>query len=401
MPASYGIKTILVPKIFDLYIEGNVRVKKYLENNKENIGASIMVSLLAAHADEDTGENYWQKLGFEYCGPTVFGYTRWIEKEVQNNGIDNLLFVARDGYTLHRVFNIINKDIKNNYVYAPRFMNNVVNTKDKSGDSYKKYLNSLLEGNDNIAVVDTISSGKLSSQTLLEECLNTNILGLYWSVEHVNNKYRYVEFRPNNIEHHKVFTKNWNFMEFLMTAPEYPIKGLDEECRPIYPKKVSKEEKRRKECYTFVSDSAVEFAKKIYDIFADIDVCFTDSVIIDWINCLCDYPVGADIKNMCGLKHAYDAEHTMYIPLFCDKISLKSFLLNPFKIKKMLKNRKWRTRKQNLIMVLLSPVKIGINGIKRIRIYLFPKMKRRYIDINISLFGKYIYKLVIGNKEDV
>jgi predicted HAD superfamily hydrolase len=55
-----------------------------------------------------------------------------------------------------------------------------------------------------------------------------------------------------------VFTKNWNFMEFLMTAPEYPIKKLGANGKPVYDAKPTDAEKFRCKIYPYVSDGAVD-----------------------------------------------------------------------------------------------------------------------------------------------
>ena len=401
VPRSYGIKSILIPKIFNQYLEQSVRAQRFFETHKHNVGSSILLSMIAIHKNNNITNNYWAELGYEYCGPTVYGYTKWIEGAVKRYEVNNLFFIARDGYTLHRVFNMFNKDVKNRYVYAPRFMNIAVKNSKETLSHYTKYLNKMTNSKDKIAIVDTISSGSLSSQTLLENVLNKHILGFYWSVEHSNDNYAYAEFRPNNIEHHKVFTKNWNFMEFLMTAPEHPIKGLDADGRPIYDKNPSKNEQIRSRVYPFVSDGAVDFAKDIIDIFGDIDIYFNEDVIIDWINYFCDFPTKIDIENMRHIQHAYDAEHSKYIPLFVANISLLSIFLHPIKTKKLLKQSKWKTPMQNAFLILLSPIKIKINGIKRIRIFLFPKLKHKLFGISLCLFDNYIYQFVIGKQEEL
>ena len=44
-------------------------------------------------------------LGFEYAGPVIYGYTRWIESVAIRERLNHLLFVARDGYTIQTQYN--------------------------------------------------------------------------------------------------------------------------------------------------------------------------------------------------------------------------------------------------------------------------------------------------------
>ena len=47
-------------------------------------------------------------------------YTTFVNQIVQQNGYEQVAFVARDGYTLTKIFNLIkDADVINSYIYAP------------------------------------------------------------------------------------------------------------------------------------------------------------------------------------------------------------------------------------------------------------------------------------------
>lgn len=63
------------------------------------------------------------KLGYECFGPLLFGFTVWLMKDIQDNGIRDVYFLSRDGYILKEAFDILNDDkekISSHYLYASR-----------------------------------------------------------------------------------------------------------------------------------------------------------------------------------------------------------------------------------------------------------------------------------------
>ncbi len=104
----------------------NYKFKKYYENTKENIYAGILISQFALFDFENNQiENFNQKLGYYVAGISAYAYTNYIISISKN--FDLLLFIARDGYLLEKVykkicnFNKINP-IDTQYVYAQRIL---------------------------------------------------------------------------------------------------------------------------------------------------------------------------------------------------------------------------------------------------------------------------------------
>ncbi len=123
----YGINSVFVEKIIDAFLENNIRAKKLLNENKNNIAVSIMLGLCAFSTfnknDKNKDNNYWHNFGFIYGGPAVFAYMNWLKKQTIKDNINEVLFVARDGYSLKKVFDIIKPEsIKTHYIYAPRII---------------------------------------------------------------------------------------------------------------------------------------------------------------------------------------------------------------------------------------------------------------------------------------
>ena len=122
----YGIDAFFIEKIIDIFLKDNIRAEKLLHEN--NIGVSIILGLSAfscfnKNKNENKENNYWRNFGFIYGGPDVFSYMNWLKKQIIKENIKEVLFVARDGYSLKKVFDIIKPEyIKTHYIYAPRII---------------------------------------------------------------------------------------------------------------------------------------------------------------------------------------------------------------------------------------------------------------------------------------
>lgn len=454
IPRKKGIRAVKIQRLVDEFISTNPRIQRFWNGQYEKLDASILVSMLAINRAKNTNNNYWHEIGYEYGGPVIYGFTRWVEHVAKEQKIQHLLFVARDGWTLRKVFNTFNSKIPNSYVYAPRMLNLICrldynkyditqseciidffagknakiaklketsklntwqdyhefiqNNKEifskvaqKEYDSYKTYLcNQFTETSKKIAIIDTIT-GRFSSQKIIQSALQKEIIAFYWSVIKLSftGVYVFKEFIKNNQKTDKVFTKNWNFMEFLMTSPEYPIKMV-ENGKPVYDSNPSDAEKTRHAVYPFVSDGAVAFANDVKKIFHDADIYLDAPTLVAWVNCLCDVPTNRDIKEFSIIKHAYDAKHSDYIPLFCTKVSMRDALKHPRHTLRMIRDLIWRTKMQSLMLALYKPVSIKMHGVRMLRILFFPTLKWRYFDITLRFSKKWVYTISIGKPKE-
>lgn len=58
--------------------------------------------------------------GFIYGGIFILGYTRWIHQQAKRQGVDKVLFLARDGFIYKKVYDMMFNDIPSEYVYWSR-----------------------------------------------------------------------------------------------------------------------------------------------------------------------------------------------------------------------------------------------------------------------------------------
>ncbi len=459
MPKKSGIKSILCQSIISLFLAENKNLSFLYDEAKYNLGLSVLLSVLAyrwqiKRCNGQKTSDYWKELGYLYAGPLAYGYCRFIEDVAKEQKLDFLGFIARDGYTLQKVFNRLCPEIKTAYVYAPRFLNLVCRldysrgNKDQTGaiieyfsknnknirkllndrapqkakeqhlfiqknknlfiadaqknmENYKRYINSIIPDSGKIGIIDTIT-GEFSAQKLLEAALGKNIHGIYWSVllQAFQQLYDRSCFINKKTYQHdaSVYTKNWNFIEFLLTSPEYPIKNMDSNGKPVYTDTPDEAEKYRARIYPDISEGAVQFTKDIQTVFGNNDIFLDGKTLVKYINNFIDYPQPLDIQKMLEIKFGLDSNHLNYVPLFADKIPLKEYLCHPKQTMKRIKRVIWQTPAQSLFTCFMKPLSIRTKGIKQIEISCFPCLAKQYFTAVLNISSTCRYKFIIGHK---
>lgn len=364
-----GISTILYEKKIDKLLTENSRAKKFHEKHSDDLEASILLGMLTL---AESNDNYWQNFGYNYAGPVILGYMQWLEKQLKKDKISEVMFVARDGYTLEKVFNLIKTtDFKTHYFYAPRNLNLAINlnydfncaqgesqglaamntllhyfqNKDeflrkntpeiktsvegvkfvsenrklfeklaqKEKKMYAKYFEQFKLKKQSIALVDTCSVFLSAQKALIAGLPNKKIKGYYWftsdSTQNDIDKYETQTYQTS----HKQEFVDWNIMELFMTAPTPPVEKIDN--GKVIFKEINQNEVKRIEIYPDLSQGAVDFAQKYTYVFGKYSIDFVCEILIDWINILCNTPTQTDKEHFVSIQHAWDQEHTLWQPL--------------------------------------------------------------------------------------
>ena len=413
-PKSLGIKAVYYEKAIYKLFKVNNRAKIFFNYHQNSLSASIILgmnAILFINERIDIKKDYWKYFGAIYGGPISFAFMEWIDFQVKENAIENLLFIARDGFVLQKVYNIIkttNTDF--HYIYASRKMSlactldyktriiasefegittlqSLINSyceykncntikiysvedgvkfikehqnelKDmayKYSQDYKEYISKFNTFTKKTAIVDTISSF-FGAQKLIEHVLNKKILGLYWIVnlsffETANLFYNYKSFDKS--EHIQI--KDWNIIEFLISSNEPPIDKLKKDI-PIY-KDINSYERTRISLYPSIEEGILCFAKYKKQIFKDIPLNMNNNIITDWINMFCKISTCFEKKEFSKIKFAIDAEHKKYIKI-PNWFGLKNNIeINFFKIKNNLKIKKNKL-KNTILKIKKKIVKI-------------------------------------------
>ena len=103
------ISSVRYTKVIDQLLHNDSRSKLFLEKHPGEVNASILLGMIAMKRSLNT--TYWHRIGYTYAGPSILGYMKWLDNNLIDNPPTDVLFVARDGYTLQQVFDIIKTKI--------------------------------------------------------------------------------------------------------------------------------------------------------------------------------------------------------------------------------------------------------------------------------------------------
>jgi len=458
MPRRHGMSAIRIVPIINRYMKSNARIAHFWKSQNGDIGASVLVSMMALHSHTvNKSTNYWYRLGWMYAGPAIYGYTRWLESIARIENLDTLLFVARDGYTLQRVFTMFNHDIETKYVYAPRLLNlicrleyrtdassvaiaqqraiiehyclenkklatayhqydftkntmadfiesNIELFKSLAADNflrYKAYINEYILNSDNhnVGIVDTRTEN-YSAQNLITAAIGDSgcATGLYWWARPMHNS-RHFSFFDSHANTPPESVYKWNLMEFLMTSPEYPIHGIAPDFTPIYKETISDDEKFIRRIYPDISDGATDFAKYVLDMFDGHDIYLTYDCVVRWVNCFMLYPGKDDFKYMRQIRTTCNPNSDYYTGLLRDEIPFSYRVRHPIQYYKKIKSFIWNTSGEKIVLNLVHIVQLRMHGIGRIELCILPRVQRNIFCVSIK-FGSHIkYSLRIGRDD--
>ncbi|MFT5592342.1 MAG: HAD superfamily hydrolase (TIGR01549 family) [Oceanicoccus sp.] len=122
-PLEKGIKAEHLPIINETYHSSSLAKENYPESAvKQSLGESLMHGVISrSFYDNRVFSDNWfdqspYRLGFEACGSILFGFTKWILEQSIRDGVEDLYFLARDGFLVKEIYDKISKSYPN----APR-----------------------------------------------------------------------------------------------------------------------------------------------------------------------------------------------------------------------------------------------------------------------------------------
>ena len=272
-----------------------------------------MLSLLASHS-EQSYQNYWYELGYNYAGPLIFGFMQWLDHQMKKDEMDQAFFIGRDGYTLEKVFKLINGDsleIQTHYIYLPRniahgCLNDDIEIAEKSQKEYRHYLEQFnLKRNKKLALIDSVTYWWSSQRTLVRLFPDKEIKGYYWL--YGSNLFENLNCESYQKDHNHSIGE---LIELFMTAPTPPVKTIVNG-QPIF-EEISPEEKVRIKLYPDLSKGAIDFARDYLRSFNHFNGYFSSDMLIDWVKLFIQRPTEIDKISFFTIEHAADENHSNY-----------------------------------------------------------------------------------------
>jgi len=349
-----GVCSFIIPKMIELFFKENERAKEFWDKQK-NLETSVLFGLLAQKQERA----YWENIGFTYAGPALYAYTYWLYQKLAKDKQTDALFVARDGWTLKKIFESFPPiKVKPHYVYAPRGLKYFLDFYHQGGrelsknaldylfekvsgkgvkeisqkkkkavlqmhadvlcqtaetelKAYQRYLQGFSFGK-KCALIDSITEG-FSSQKLLSYCLKQPVSGYYWTVQKKACQTNYSLMK--NVSCFQQAPKNrfkqWNIMELFMSAPTPPVQRIEK--GPVFVP-LTPEEQERIKIYPALEQGILDFVALVKDFFGAEGFLFSETLVCQWINAFCVLATPEDRQMFSCVKHASGVEHNQYRP---------------------------------------------------------------------------------------
>ena len=452
-----GWDAVWYPSVSSQYFAAHPREKRFFKQNpyyEASVSLGMQILAWQKARMEKSEPPYFYRLGYTIGGPVAYGFARWIEQRALNNHTPNVLFAARDGYSLQRVFDTFqNNNLHSAYIYALRFLNRIcrldyhkgsldqtsavlkhftqvsLELKQAVGEipatagacqeliqkymplikplaqkewaNYQSYLKKHLKFEGKIGVVDSVTFS-FSTQKLIEAVFGKpQVKGYYWAVipSQESEAYAFDSFLPptGGIETPSVYTHRWDFMEFLFTAPEPPIKNITPDGVAVHAPNVPQEEQNRINAYRVLSDGMLAFAQDCARVFGGRDIFISKGPFaIEWVNQFLSYPSEEDKKEMALIRHASDTNHSEYLPLLSYRPSWAEFWQNPKQYLRYIKRSHWKTPLQTVLVSVLSPL-ASVGDKKSFTLYILPRARHCYCKLSLHI-GQKVFALALGKK---
>ena len=360
IPRKLGLRSYHYKKLIDKFIK-NDRIKEFLKNHNDLQGRTFIATLFVM-LQKYNKTDYWQNLAFMYGGPLAYNYTNLIIDSATEQHLSDIAFVARDGYTLQKTFDILNKNnkIKSHYVYAPRFTNTLAyldfgvpevieerksvllkflvnNGFAKTTDDikqhtetlkslyvtelteYKKYLEQKNFGK-TIGIVDSISMS-FSAQKLISKTLSdTDCHGFYWWIVDPDKNKNPSATMFYTGQRSPCFC---HLIVFFLAAPTKPIHRVLNN-QAVYKENIDKYEQIKIDLYPTISKSIVDFTQIAQDM--GLSPVLDAELMFDWINYFVIYATKQDFKKFKNIKNGVDQSHTKYDTVLKKLYTEKNFL---------------------------------------------------------------------------
>lgn len=204
--------------------------------NTESLEKRIFLGLYTAKAFNDPFILYQSEgrlpvrqsdeIGYLFIAPLLLGFIFWMIEQIRENNLDQILFGARDGYLIQKLYRMCCKymqclECDNEYILISRGSISVCATEDKARAYYLQYLAPLIISEGKIAFFDFMSKGTCHFN--LEKVLKRQLFGLYFqkseSLIEEMNKLTFASFCDAENAYMKDYAifKYCDFLEMIVT----------------------------------------------------------------------------------------------------------------------------------------------------------------------------------------
>ena len=220
-------------------------------------------------------------VGYLFCAPMISDFMLWMKEQIDELGIEKMLFCSRDGYLPDKLFRLISHEDNAVYFYASRTaairsgMENKTDleyvdsmkyfgTKEQAlktrygievenadcinmdaqilkrsamlRKNYKKYIDTFRFGSGIIGMFDFVAKG--TTQMYLQKLFSQHVIGMYFlQLEPEFMADKGLDIKPFYTEDEKngsAIFENYYILETILTSPESQLVEFDENGKPIF-----------------------------------------------------------------------------------------------------------------------------------------------------------------------
>ena len=118
-----GIVAYGYQKVCDKFLDECPFVRTFL-GRRPSLDKRLLVGAIAMgwhlFKCEHGSWSYWNRIGYLFAGPLGYLYMKFVGEDAKRRGVKHLMFVARDGYVLQKIFKEMYPDFRTDYFYASR-----------------------------------------------------------------------------------------------------------------------------------------------------------------------------------------------------------------------------------------------------------------------------------------
>lgn len=119
-PEGAGLKSIHLPSRrarFEAHALIHPEIHSALKKGRKQLH-SLLLGLYRDRLSPDA--SYWYRLGYSVLGPIANAFSEWIHQTAKKNAAERIVFLARDGYLCHKIFEKRFPEHRTTYAYASR-----------------------------------------------------------------------------------------------------------------------------------------------------------------------------------------------------------------------------------------------------------------------------------------
>lgn len=338
----YGIETYRLYSGAELFdILGGLGTEKKVSSLSDRVKIGLFISKLFNNPFVFEGDDRRlsvadaSAIGYLFCGPMIADFSTWLRKRILQEKIPQILFCARDGFLVGRLYRMIDKESKSYYFLASRtaairagveneddieyidsmkyFGSEEDNLKVRFGidsknaaekenrnnmilkrseilrKNYRTYINKLGIDNESTALFDFVAKG--TTQMYLQKLFPQHIKGFYFlqlEPEFMSDKGLDIEpFYSDEEKNNSAIFDNYYILETMLTSPYPATEEFDEKGNPLYSKETRSE--KDIDCFKRAQEGIVTYFKDYISVLAEQEWEQNkelDEVLLSLINCV-------------------------------------------------------------------------------------------------------------------